>query len=252
MKWRRDPKASASGERLIVARGIEAWWPRRLAARCTRARSAVSGCAQRWRLEGTDCTRQYLLSRLGEGWKPPAACCQACISRVSNTIKLRNLAASEPLPSKDFNEQNSTQYLRAAKDGYGSSTPFWPRSVSSIVAKRFVRFRGCKYFRTVRKSKIGIPGTNSGSDLLRCLSFRQREDLLWFQCRVSDKFVGLSADNPLKSYASRSAGVNRHGGNVPQSAVPRRVTIYHSCLRSPAPIRSRSRYMWINVAPTFR
>lgn len=77
----------------------------------------------------------------------------ACISRVSNTIKLRNLAASEPLPSKDFNGQNSRSTSRAVKDGYGSSRPFFPRSVSSIVAERFARFRGCKYFRTISQIK---------------------------------------------------------------------------------------------------
>ena len=32
------PRASASGERHMIARGIEAGWPRRLAARFTRAR----------------------------------------------------------------------------------------------------------------------------------------------------------------------------------------------------------------------
>ena len=40
------------------------------------------------------------------------------------------------------------------------------------------------------------------------------KDLLWFQCKVSNRFVGLSADSPLESYASRPAAVNRHGGNV--------------------------------------
>jgi hypothetical protein len=32
-----------------------------------------------------------------------------------------------------------------------------------------------------------------------------------FNVGVSDRFVGLSADYPLKSYASPPAGVNRHG-----------------------------------------
>ena len=42
--------ASASGERLMIARGIDAGWPRRPAARCSRARSAASGRAKLCRL----------------------------------------------------------------------------------------------------------------------------------------------------------------------------------------------------------
>ena len=73
----------------MIARGIEAGWPRRPAARYTRARSAASGRAKRSRLEGTDYTRRALLSCLGE---PPAAPFHACISRVSYTIKFRHLS----------------------------------------------------------------------------------------------------------------------------------------------------------------
>lgn len=47
--------------------------------------------------------------------------------------------------------------------------------------------------------------SSSGSGLLWCLSFRQRQDLTPYQCKVKDRFVGLSADNPPKSYASRPA-----------------------------------------------
>src|SRR6266508_904478 len=47
--------------------------------------------------------------------------------------------------------------------------------------------------------------SSSGSGLLWCLSFRQRQGLTRFQCKVKDRFVGLSADNSPKSYASRPA-----------------------------------------------
>jgi hypothetical protein len=44
--------------------------------------------------------------------------------------------------------------------------------------------------------------------------------LLRFQCKVSDRFVGLSADNALKSDDSRPAGADKGGRSVPLSTVP--------------------------------
>jgi hypothetical protein len=51
----------------MIARGIEAGWPRRLAARCTRARSAVSGRAQLCRLSRYHLILQFLWGYAGSG-----------------------------------------------------------------------------------------------------------------------------------------------------------------------------------------
>src|SRR5258708_30029331 len=55
------PRASASGERLMIARGIEAGWPRRLAARFTRARCGTCRTRQNEKpgrlSSGTGCLR---------------------------------------------------------------------------------------------------------------------------------------------------------------------------------------------------
>ncbi len=65
-----------------------------------------------------------------------------------------------------------------------------------------------------------VRGTNGGSDIKRCLSFRQGEGLSWFQCKVSDRFVGLTVDSLLESYASQTAGEHRHMQMCAQPVVP--------------------------------
>jgi len=76
-----------------------------------------------------------------------------------------------------------------------------------LLRRRTQRFAHCSAF-----GHSASPDPKCTHPRVNFLLFRQREDLFWVQCKVNNRFVGLSADNPPKSYASRLAVPARHGG----------------------------------------